>query len=253
MPLLRLPDGDLFYASRRAGDVPVVYVHGAGGEHSIWGYQLRAVPGLQAALDLPGHGRSPGPGRKTIPGYGAVVAGFVDQWAPGPAIVVGHSMGGAVAQWLALQRPHLVRGLLLVGTGARLRVRDELRTGFVDDPVRAARRLATWSFGLAADPAWAARAARQAAADPVVTAGDFAACHAFDVMERLGEIQVPTIALCGSEDVLTPPKYTHYLAARIPDASAVLVPEAGHMVMVERPGAVADALRRLIQGGCPPP
>jgi pimeloyl-ACP methyl ester carboxylesterase len=76
--------------------------------------------------------------------------------------------------------------------------------------------------------------------------GDYTACDAFDVMERLEEVRCPTLALCGTADRLTPPKYSVYLRDHIPGAELVLVDAAGHMVMLEKPEVVARAVSQFV-------
>jgi pimeloyl-ACP methyl ester carboxylesterase len=72
--------------------------------------------------------------------------------------------------------------------------------------------------------------------------GDFRACDAFDVRERLGDISVPTLVIGGKDDRLTPPKFSEYLREHIPNARLLLVEEAGHMVMLEQPAVVTEAI-----------
>jgi len=81
---------------------------------------------------------------------------------------------------------------------------------------------------------------------PQVLHGDYAACDAFDVMERLGEVRSPTLVIGGTADVLTPPKYSVYLRDHIPGAELVLVDAAGHMVMLEKPEVVSRAISKFI-------
>jgi pimeloyl-ACP methyl ester carboxylesterase len=75
-----------------------------------------------------------------------------------------------------------------------------------------------------------------------VLLGDFRACDAFDVRERLGDISVPTLVIGGTEDRLTPPKFSEYLREHIPNTQLLLVEEAGHMVMLEQPAVVTEAI-----------
>jgi pimeloyl-ACP methyl ester carboxylesterase len=78
------------------------------------------------------------------------------------------------------------------------------------------------------------------------TLRDFRACDAFDRIGRLGEVTLPLLAVTGERDVLTPPKFAESLADRVPGASARIVPRAGHLAMVERPGDVNDVLRTFV-------
>jgi pimeloyl-ACP methyl ester carboxylesterase len=75
---------------------------------------------------------------------------------------------------------------------------------------------------------------------------DFAACDKFDVMDELAGIGCPTLVLCGGDDKLTPAKYARYLRDNIPGAELAIIPQAGHMVMMERPSLVNDAIERFL-------
>jgi pimeloyl-ACP methyl ester carboxylesterase len=77
---------------------------------------------------------------------------------------------------------------------------------------------------------------------PSVLHGDFLACNEFDAMSRLGEISKPTLILCGADDILTPVKYSEYLHNQIVNSRLVIVPDAGHMVMLEAPQTIADEI-----------
>lgn len=226
----------------------VVYVHGAGGTHHVWRHQLGLdVPGFyQVAVELPGHGRSAGHGCTTIGEYRDFLRDFIAAAGLGRVVLAGHSMGGAIAMDFALNYPELLRGLVLVGTGARLRVAP-----FVLEMVQKgeAQALARYAYAPGTDPALVAEAEEEFGLTPAgVRYNDFLACDRFDVMGRLGEIRTPTLILCGEEDVLTPVKYSRYLEANIPGARLVTIPAAGHMVMWEQPGAVNRALAEFLAG-----
>ena len=83
---------------------------------------------------------------------------------------------------------------------------------------------------------------------PQIIHDDFAACDAFDVMERLDEIHCPTLVICGTEDRMTPPKYSKYLVDGIANAELELIAGAGHMVMLEKPEPVAAAIGAALAG-----
>ena len=142
-----LVNGEPVFASRhrsnRVDAVPLVLIHGAGGSHLHWGVAVRTLPeGDVYALDLPGHGRSAGSGRTTVAQYASWVIRLLDALGIERAVMAGHSMGGAIAQTAALEFPEGVRGLVLVGTGSRLRVVPSIlegtlcRYGRVGLPVR---------------------------------------------------------------------------------------------------------------------
>lgn len=256
MPCAQLDDVQrerFYYARHRprdlSGNTPaVVCVHGAGGSHLNWPAEIRRLPGAAVyAPDLPGHGRSAGSGCQTIGEYVSVLVSFLDALNLPDAVFVGHSMGGAVALEMALSHPERVRGLVLVSSGARLRVAPAILQGIVEDFEGAVRLIGDFAYGPDA-PEELKRLGQQVMAEtsPEVMHGDFLACDAFDVMARLGEIRAPTLVIAGTADRLTPAKYARFLAQNIPGAQLVPVENAGHMVMLERPQEVGETVGRFV-------
>ncbi len=245
------------HGAPRPSGPPLVLVHGAGGDLMHWPTQLRRLPGHTVyALDLPGHGKSVGmgtgtvgdrperkaSGRNDIGAYAEVVRGFADALALPPFVLGGHSMGGAIAQEFALRYAGRLAGLVLVGTGARLRVAPQLLEGVLTDLPATAELMATWAHGEHVDPNMHRLYVRRLReVDPQVIHADFAACNAFDRMADVNRIALPTLILCGAGDRMTPVKYSQHLAGQIAGAQLVVVPDAGHMVMLEQPAAVAEA------------
>jgi pimeloyl-ACP methyl ester carboxylesterase len=251
MPYLMVAGARAHYAHRRpvpAVGPPVVFLHGAGGTHQHWLYQVRDLtPSPTYALDLPGHGRSEGPGRDCIMAYGDWVVAFLDAAGIDKTVLVGHSMGGGIALDLALRAPSRLAGLGLVATGARLRVAPAILEGLQQDPEAAVQLISEWAFGPETPPEMARLGRRQMQAiPPDIIHGDFVACDTYDVMQQVDQIAVPAVIVCGTQDYLTPTKYSVYLRNHLQDATLQLVEGAGHMVMVERPGAVVQALTAFI-------
>jgi pimeloyl-ACP methyl ester carboxylesterase len=251
MPYVTLAGERTFYALYQ-GDVRgkrnLVLVHGAGGSHLDWPALLRRLREANVyALDLPGHGRSEGVGRSSITAYCDFFLAFLDALGLEKAIVVGHSMGGAIVLDFALHYPDRLDGLILVGSGARLRVAPAILTGILSGFEATVDLVCDYAFGPSATEQLK-RLGRQRLlkTPPEVLHGDYAACDAFDVMERLGEVRRPTLVIGGTADKLTPPKYSVYLRDHIPGAELVLVDAAGHMVMLEKPEVVAKAVSKFI-------
>jgi pimeloyl-ACP methyl ester carboxylesterase len=248
MPFVNIGSEQIYYAERGRG-FPVILIHGAGGNHLIWGAQLRALgdKSRTIALDLPGHGMSPGAGRDSIEAYSDLVLAFLDALAIERAVLVGHSMGGAIVQTMALSHLGRASALGLIGTGARLRVLPAILNGVLPDFENTVRMVIENSFAAGADRAMMSKSETQLrACDPLVLHGDYLACNAFDVLDRVSQIRAPTLLICGREDRMTPPKYSEFLASRIANARLEWIEGAGHQVMIEQPGAVSRALVSII-------
>ena len=252
MPYLTVEGLKVRYVHRwpvPAGTPSVVFIHGAGGGHQHRRYQVRDLPHSPTfAPDLPGHGRSEGPGRESIQAYGDWLVSFLDEAGLERPVLVGNSMGGSIGLDVALRYPARIAGLGLVATGARLRVAPTILEGIRTEPQDTIHLIGDWTFGPEAPAEMVRQGRRQMAEIPRdVIYGDFSACDAFDVMHRLGEITAPAVVICGTADAMTPVKYSTYLRDHISGARLHLVEGAGHMVMLERPDAVAKALAGLLE------
>jgi pimeloyl-ACP methyl ester carboxylesterase len=226
--------------------MPVILIHGAGGNFLHWPVSLRRLPGRRIyAPDLPGHGKAPGMGRQSIPDYARCILDFMRALTIGRAIIVGHSMGSAIALHLGIHNPRHVLALGLLGAGARMRVAPEL----LDNSASAAtlslalKYIERNAYGERADPRTRAQAIKQmATVRPTVLHGDFLACNGFDEFGQVGRIRAPALVICGDEDQFTPLRYSEYLAETMKNARLLRVEQAGHMVMLEKPDIVSQAL-----------
>ena len=226
----------------------LLLVHGAGGSHQDWPVALRHLSDTAViALDLPGHGCTTLPGRRAISAYADDVEQFMERLGLAQVVVAGHSMGGAIAQELAIRRSPQVVGLVLVGTGARLRVSSALLEMIATDFVAAVASVPRYAFAANTPDEWRREyQERLIQNDPAVVYDDFIACNAFDARQQLGQINVPALVISGSEDVMTPPKYGRYLAEHIPRAQFTLVENAGHMLALEQPERVTAVIQQFL-------
>jgi pimeloyl-ACP methyl ester carboxylesterase len=247
MPTIDLNGVPIYTFAHRAGDgsiPPLVLIHGAGGRYDHWPPEVRRLDATATyAPDLPGHGRSGGVARRSIAARAADVLALADALGLDRFVAAGHSMGGAVALQLALDAPGRIAGLALIASGARLRIAPDLLGGLVGDASAAIDFIIKHSFGPDVDEDIRRLARRQLhAVDPVTLRADYAACDAFDVRDRLGEIAAPALVVCGTADRMTPPGFSEHLAMRLPVAELRVFEGAGHMLPAERPDALARAL-----------
>jgi len=234
------------------GEAPaVVLVHGAGGNHDTLGRLGAALSarGIAAhAPSLPGRCGSDGPPKASVAEAADWMARLIAALdLPHPPVVLGHSLGGAICIELALRHPTSVAGIVLVSTGAKLRVHPDilaLMAQAAESGVPAEAGQMAWRPD--ADPARIEEAAAIGRrTPPATTLIDWRAADVFDRMVDLGRIAVPTLVLGGSADVLTPPKYAHFLAQGLSRAHEVAIEGGGHMLPIEMPEEVATEVARF--------
>lgn len=194
------------------------------------------------ALDLPGHGHSPAVDRSaTLDDYVRSIAAAMREHCHGPAILLGLSFGGMLAQSVALAEPDRVSALVLCGCPG----------GFAPDvrPVLRERGLAAERDGMASvvattierwftppfrsDPAVDRVRRRLLADDPIGWSAGWHAISTFEALPRLADLRVPTLVLAGEQDVATPLAAATTLANAIPGATLQIVPKAPHMMQIE--------------------
>ncbi len=250
MPQIKTARGSLWIADhrRRAGSPAALFIHGAGGSHRSFPAALRQLRSISPILvDLPGHGASAGPGRGSIADYALDIVALLDALALDSAILLGHSMGGAIAQWLALEHAERVSAIMLAGTGARLPVNPALISGIVEDPRATIGQLARWMWARQASPESKRQSADiMLATDPAVIQSDFIACDNFDVSRRLAEIAVPTLILAGEQDRMTPLALSRDLSRGIKGSAFALLANAGHMMLLEQPARSAEVIEQWL-------
>jgi pimeloyl-ACP methyl ester carboxylesterase len=224
--------------------LPLILVHGAGGTLMNWPSELRRLPETGVyALDLPSHGRSQGPGLESISDYSDAVLGFADALELSEFVLVGHSMGSAIAMEMALSHPDRLAGLVLVGANARLKVAPALLDGLRDRYDETAAWLVKLLFGSEADPRLSVGYLQALSTlDRDVIHSDFSACDTFDRSEKIHAIRTPTLIICGAHDKMTPPTASCFLHEEIADSQLELIDNAGHMVMLEKPDEVASKI-----------
>ncbi len=249
LPYIEFDNHRYYYAGDFDRDgVPLVFCHGSGGGHHHWLYQLKDLKesANPITVDLPGHGRSEGEPANEVAAYRDWLHRFCKSAGLGPAVMAGHSLGGAIALDYALNYPDDTLGLILVGSGGRLRVLptflEELNKGTVPET------LASFLYGPAASKELLEKGKKEVKDTAAsIYYADLSACDKFDVMEELHRIQKPVQIICGSEDRLTPVKYSHFLEEKLSDGQVKIIDGAGHMVMLEEPDQVNRAISDFVK------
>lgn len=250
---------DLAYGEAGQG-APLALIHGLGSSRNDWPLQLPEFTQRYrtVALDLRGHGLSPKPaGPYRVSQMAADVALLLIRLNARPAHVLGISLGGAVAQQLALDYPQLVRSLVLVNTAARF-VSSQWRQRLLG-----ARRVANvYLHGMDQVAEDVARSlfplleqtALRLETVERIKANDLQAYRAslwavarFDVTALLETITCPTLVVAGDRDATVPLASKRLLAQRIPHSRLEIIADSGHATPVDQPAAFNQAVLRFLE------
>ncbi len=233
----------------------VVFLHGAGFDHSMWALFSRwfSHHGYSVlAPDLPGHGRSKGKLISSISGMADWVTRLIVASGATKAGLVGHSMGSLIALDAAARHPNKVSALSLIGVGGAMPVSPDLLNAAKDNNHDAIDMVSIWGFGFAAGlggsqaPGLWMMGGGQRVLErdaPGVLFSDLAACNDYkDALTAAAKVTAPTTLILGERDMMTSLKSGKQLAAAIADSKQVVLPGAGHMLTAERPDDVLKAL-----------
>ncbi len=247
MPFVNTTNGKIYITDKKCQKPvypPLVLVHGAGGSRLDWHPSLRRFPDARIiTVDLPGHGKSPPPGRTTTEAYARDVLAVLHALALPPAIIVGHSMGGAIAQQLALIAPDSVAGLVLIATGSKLPVDPQLPQRILSEPDQTLDWITAWAWHPDVPESVKQRSKERMQQTPrEILQGDYVACQGFDTRKRVHEIAAPALIIGSNSDRMVKVKFSIALAERIPNATLLLLGDTGHMIPLERPETVTQAI-----------
>ena len=252
-------------ASANPSAPPVVFLHGVGGSGRIWAPQLAsfAAAGFRpVALDMLGYGAREPVDRMDFDALAADVEAQIAQHGLDRPVIVGHSMGGMLAQTLLRRGPRAFRAAVLSCTSPAFGdPTGEFQKKFVVDrlgPLDAGRTMPELAPGMVAavsgptpDPAGRTLAIETIAATPARSYRAAVHCLVdFDERANLARIEIPVLCLAGEHDRLAPPTMMERMAARIPGARYVCLKGVGHLPNVEAAqafdAAVLDFLRAAL-------
>jgi pimeloyl-ACP methyl ester carboxylesterase len=234
----------------------VVFLHGAGFDHTAWALHSRwfAHHGFAVlAPDLPGHGRSAGSALGSIAEMADWTAALLSAAGAAKGHLIGHSMGSLIALETAARHAEKVSALSLIGTAAAMTVGPDLLKAAEANDRAAIDMVSIWGLGFNAELGgslapglWMHGGAQSTlrSCQPGVLFSDLSACNSYqDALSSAARITVPTTLILGERDMMTPLKAGKALAAAIPRSRTVILPGAGHMLMAERPDELLAALR----------
>jgi len=234
----------------------LVMIHGAGGCSEIWKNQTNILRSSinTLALDLPGHGKTSVKGMLKISEYTGWLKEVLENVFDFPVFLMGHSMGGAIIQEIAILYPHLVKGIILVATGPKLRVApaflDGLSTNFEDT----VNEIMKYAYAPGVNDLWIKEGAGlMKKSGSIVVRNDFLACDGFDSLDEIGNIKTPCLVICGDKDKLSPVSLSDKLNENIRGSRLTVIPSAGHMVMIEKYKEFNESVREFVLGveaGC---
>lgn len=225
----------------------LIFIHGSGNTGGVWCYQIEHFSDAEA-INLPGH-LSPGEPCTSIEDYTDWVHGYILKRGYSAPVLAGHSLGGAIAQMYALKYPGDVKAVILVGTGARLRVAPQylslMQDGIQNPPVWVHNFLEPQYSQIT--PKLKEKLIRETVkVGAKVQLNDMLCCDKFDIMGKVQDIKVPALILCASEDIMTQPKYGSYLAAKIAGSKLTVIDGGTHYFFMEKPEAVNQAIEQFL-------
>ncbi|MEQ8697047.1 MAG: alpha/beta hydrolase [Bauldia litoralis] len=249
------------YKKAGQGDRTVLFLHGIGGNQQSFDTQLAALPdgwrGL--AWDMPGYGGSDPLPAMTFESLAASAIALLDDADAGTAVILGHSMGGMIAQEIAMRHPDRVAGLVLFATTPAFGGRDDsFKQRFLADrlapldagktPADIAPSLVGGMFGPATpEPVKALAAASMAAIPASAYRAALECIVTFDRRANLDRIACPTLVLAAEDDTLSPPKTMEKMAGRIPGAVYRCLAGVGHLANFEDPAAFNAVLTDFLK------
>ncbi len=228
----------------------LVFIHGSSQNFLFWRSQVQALGDVAntIAIDLPGHGTSPGPGNDNVSDYVRAVMDFIDKEKIPHPIPCGLSLGGAVTLELLINFGERFPAGILMNTGARLKVNPLIFETIQKDFAKFVESIVTMGISDKSDADVLRPLIQEVSAcAPEVASGDFQACNRFDVMDKLHLIKTPVLVLTATDDVLTPAKYGRHMGEKIVGATIHSIEEAGHLSPLEKPDQVNRAIRHFLQ------
>jgi pimeloyl-ACP methyl ester carboxylesterase len=250
MPFFEYNGKKMFYQFRERGkERAIIFIHGSGENSHLWKEQLNDL-NLNynlIAIDLPSHAESGEFPELSLDLYVDVVKKLVDFLNLNKMILCGHSLGGAIAQEYFFKNPKEIIALILCGTGARLRVSPMILNALKNNYQEFLDSISMGFYRKTPRDIINDVIIQLSKTKPEVVYRDFKICDNFDVMDKVSSINIPCLIVCGNKDILTPIKYSQYFKDKIKNSKLVIIKNAGHMVMVEKPNELNKTIEEFIR------
>ena len=228
----------------------IILIHGSGGSMWVWHTLTDYLKSSMEVIlvDLPGHGQSPGEGYESVDKYTESIYSAIKEHNLQNCYIAGHSLGGAIAMSLAHSHPEIIKGIILIGTGAKLRVLPQILDGIINDNANTVNDIINIALSKNAplslkkedyDETMKCKAE--------VIYKDFKACDNFNIIDSLHLLNLPCLIMCGTNDLLTPMKYSEFLSKQIKGSIVIFINDAGHMAMLEKPEEMSIAISDFVK------
>jgi pimeloyl-ACP methyl ester carboxylesterase len=227
----------------------LVFLHGAGTTALSWQLQIKYLADKANIIvpDLPGHGKSKDPGMNNIPDYAKSVAGLIENLDIGKCIVIGTSMGGAIAQELLVNHNDKCKAGILLNTGAKLKVLPAIFEAVNKDFKAFIIGMSDILFPATTEVKKVDPSLKDMLViDQTIVFNDFLACDNFDIRKQLHKINLPVLVISSKSDIMTPVWYGEFLKNNIKDSKMALIEGAGHLAQFDKPRVLNKIIMEFI-------
>jgi pimeloyl-ACP methyl ester carboxylesterase len=228
----------------------LIFLHGAGTTALSWILQIKNLANKVNIIvpDLPGHGKSKGPGMNAVRDYAKSIAELMDALEIGKFVVIGTSMGGAVAQELLVNYADKCRAGILLNTGAKLKVLPAIFEAVKKDFKAFIIGMSDILFPANTEVEKVDPSLKDMLViDQNIVFNDFLACDSFDIRNKLHKINLPVLVISSKNDIMTPIWYGEYLKNNIKDAKITLIEGAGHLAQFEKPKILNKIIMEFVE------
>jgi pimeloyl-ACP methyl ester carboxylesterase len=225
----------------------LIFIHGSGSCGAMWQLQTQYFKDADA-VNLPGHPK--GKLCASVEEYADWLHDYIRNKRYKDIVLAGHSLGGGIVLAYALKYPQDLKGIILVGSGARLRVLplllDAIRSK-LDDTQGWLDELVTPLWATIDENVRGIMLPKLAAVGPAAQLNDFLCCDKFDIMAQVSNIKITALAIVGENDTMTPVKYSQYLVKNMARCKMTVIEGATHMACLEKPDEVNRAIEIFLK------